>query len=333
MTVHKIRRQGKRCALLAAVCFLTAFRGSGAALAEAWPDRTVTAIAPFAAGSAADVMARIALEQISKQVGRSIVVENRVGAGGTLGANVVAKAAPDGYTILAHSSSLAAAHSLYPALPYDTLRDLTPVIPLGLQPMVLVTAPAKGWKTLGDLVAAAKAKSGGLNFASAGVGSASHIAAERLRIRAGFEAQHIPFKGAMEAFMEVMAGRVDFSFFPLAPALPLIKEGKLAALAVSTSKRTAALAHVPTTIEAGVANSAYDFWVGLFLPSKTTRDIIIKLHRETEQALQAQAVRERLEKLGVEPMPMSHDQFNGYFLIDVAAHEKIVKAAGIPAPR
>ena len=218
MTVHKISRQGKRCALLAVVCLLTAFRGSGAAQAEAWPDRTVTAaIAPFAAGSAADVMARIALEQISKQVGRPIVVENRVGAGGTLGANVVAKAAPDGYTILAHSSSLAAAHSLYPALPYDTLRDLAPVIPLGLQPMVLVTAPAKGWKTLGDLVAAAKAKSGALNFASAGVGSASHIAAERLRIRAGFEAQHIPFKGAMEAFTEVMAGRVDFSFFPLAP--------------------------------------------------------------------------------------------------------------------
>jgi tripartite-type tricarboxylate transporter receptor subunit TctC len=333
MTVHTITRQGRGCVFLAAAWLLVAFQVSDTALAEAWPSKTVTAIAPFAAGSAADVMARVALDQISKQVGRPIVVENRLGAGGTLGANVVAKAAPDGYTILAHSSSLAAAHGLYRTLPYDTLGDLTPVVPLGLQPMVLVTSPAKGWKTLGDLVAAAKAKPGRLNFASAGVGSASHIAAERLRISAGFEAQHIPFKGAMEAFTEVIAGRVDIAFFPLAPALPLVKSGKLAALAVSTSKRTAALADVPTTTEAGVADSAYDFWVGLFLPSKTSRDIIIKLHQETERALQAQAVRARLEKLGVEPMPMSPDQFDTYFRNDVAAHEKIVKAAGIPAPQ
>jgi len=293
----------------------------------------VTAIAPFAAGSASDVMARIAFDQISKQVGRSIVVENRVGAGGTLGANAVAKAVPDGYTILAHSSSLAAAHGLYPTLPYDTLRDLVPIIPLGLQPLVLVTSPGKGWKTLGDLVAAAKATSGALNFASAGVGSASHIAVERLRVSAGFQAQHIPFKGAMEAFREVMAGRVDMSFFPLAPALPLIKDGKLVPLAVSTSKRTAALAHVPTTVEGGIANSTYDFWVGLFLPARTPRDVVATLHRETARALQTEAVRGRFAKLGVEPMSMSHDQFDVYFRNDVAAHVTIVKAAGISSPR
>jgi tripartite-type tricarboxylate transporter receptor subunit TctC len=199
--------------------------------------------------------------------------------------------------------------------------------------MVLVTAPAKGWKTLGDLVTAAKAKAGALNFASAGVGSASHIAVERLRVSAGFEAQHIPFKGAMEAFTEVMAGRVDMSFFPLAPALALIKDGKLVPLAVSTSKRTVALAHVPTTGEAGVADSAYDFWVGLFLPARTPNDIVAKLHRETERALQTDAVRARFAKLGVEPMPMSQSQFNAYFRDDVAAHVKIVKAAGIPSPR
>ena len=195
MTVRKIAPQGRRRALVTIACLLTSFSGLEAASAETWPSKTVTAIAPFAAGSAADVMARIALDQISKQVGRPIVVENRVGAGGTLGANVVAKAAPDGYTILAHSSSLAAAHGLYPALPYDTLRDLAPVIPLGLQPMVLVTAPAKGWKTLGDLVTAAKAKAGALNFASAGVGSASHIAVERLRVSAGFDGAAHPVQG------------------------------------------------------------------------------------------------------------------------------------------
>lgn len=333
MTVPKITGQGTRRAFLAIGCLLTIFQGSDAARAEAWPSKTITVIAPFAAGSAADVIARIAFDQISRQIERSIVVENRGGAGGTLGAHVVAKAAPDGYTILAHSSSLAAAHSLYPALPYDTLRDLAPVVPLGLQPMVLVTAPTNGWKTLGDLVAAAKAKAGGLNFASAGVGSASHIAVERLRISAGFDAQHIPFKGANEAFREVMTGRVDMAFFPIAPALPLIKDGKLIALAVSSSKRAAALADVPTTTEAGMIDSAYDFWVGLFLPARTASDIIVKLHRETERALQAEAVRERLAKLGVEPMPMSHEQFETYFRNDIAAHGKIVKAARIPVPQ
>jgi tripartite-type tricarboxylate transporter receptor subunit TctC len=199
--------------------------------------------------------------------------------------------------------------------------------------MVLVTGPATGWKTLGDLVTAAKSRAGALNFASAGVGSASHLAVERLRVSAGFEAQHIPFKGAMEAFTEVMTGRVEFAFFPIAPALPLIKDGKLVPLAVSTSKRTAALQQVPTTIEAGVADSAYEFWVGLFLPARTPRDIVAMLHRQTERALEVETVRERLAKLGVEPMPMSHEQFGVYFREDVAAHVKIVKAAGIPSPR
>jgi tripartite-type tricarboxylate transporter receptor subunit TctC len=329
MTVDMVGRQGRCAALLAMGCSLIVMSSSSATLAQEWPAKTVAAIAPFAAGSAADVMARVALDQVSKQVGRPIVVENRVGAGGTLGANLVAKAVPDGYTVLVHSSSLAAAHGLYPKLPYDTLGDLAPIIPLGLQPMVLVTAPSKGFKTLGDLIAAAKAKPGTFNFASAGVGSASHIAAERLRIGSGFKAQHIPFKGAMEAFSEIMAGRVDFSFFPLAPALPLIKSGKLVALAVSTSKRTMAMPDVPTTTEAGLADSGYDFWVGLFLPVKTSRDIVAKLHRETKSALQAVSVRERLAKLGVEPLPMSVDQFSAYFRADVAAHMKIVKSANI----
>jgi tripartite-type tricarboxylate transporter receptor subunit TctC len=331
MKAHNIARQGTRHAYLTIACLLSAVAGPCAARAEEWPGKTVTAVAPFAAGSAADVMARVVLDQISKQVGRPIVVENRAGAGGTIGAGFVAKAAPDGYTVLAHSTSLAAAHGLYRSLPYDTLQDLMPVVPLGLQPMVLVTGPAKGWKTLGDLVAAAKSAATPLNFASAGVGSASHLAVERLRIAAGFEAQHIPFKGAMEAFTEVIAGRVDLAFFPIAPALPLIREGKLVPLAASTSNRTVALPQVPTTAEAGVADSAYDFWVGLFLPARTPVAIVARLHRETERALQVEAVEQRLSKLGVEPMPLNREQFEAYFRKDVAAHVEIVKAARIPA--
>jgi tripartite-type tricarboxylate transporter receptor subunit TctC len=270
----------------------------------------------------------VVFNQVSKQLGQPIVVENRGGAGGTLGANVVARAAPDGYTILA-TGALAAAHALYPTLPYSTLRDFIPVIPLGQQPLVLVTAPSKGFKTLGDLIATAKAKPRTLNFASAGLGSPTHLAAERLRISAGFDGQHIPFKGSPEALTDVLAGRVDFYLSPVAPVLPLINDGKLVALAVSTSKRATALPQVPTTVEAGLTDAAYDFWVGLYLPTKTPRDIVIKLRRETEKALQTLSVRERLATLGVEPMPMSLDRFDEYFRNDVAANERIVKAANI----
>ena len=178
--------------------------------------------------------------------------ENRPGAGGTLGANLVAKSAPNGNTMLVHSSSFASALSLYKTLPYDTLNDFAAVLPLGNSPTVLVVAPSKGFKTVADLIAAAKAKPGAMNFASAGLGSTSHLAAERFRLSAGIEAQHIPFRGPNEAFTEVLAGRIDFYFLPLAPALPLVKEGQLIALAVSSEKRATALPDVPTTTELGL---------------------------------------------------------------------------------
>jgi len=331
MSVHKAVRQGAWLTLLATAGSLIALARSDAALAQAWPTRTITAIVPIAAGSAVDVMSRVALDQVSKQIGRPIVVENRPGAGGSLGANVVAKAAPDGYTMLAYGSPLAITHALYPKLPYNTLQDFMPVIPLGQQPLVLVTAPSKGFKTLGDLITAAKARPGKLNFASAGIGSGSHFAAERLRLSAGFEAQHIPFKGATEGLTETMTGRVDFFFLPLAPALSLIKDGKLVALAVSAAKRAAALPDVPTTAEGGIPNSSYNLWFGAFLPAKTPRDIVVRLHQETDKALHVRAVQERLATLGVEPMPMSLDQFDRYFRDDVEAHVRLAKAANIVA--
>ena len=305
---------------------------SNTAWAQAWPFRNVTAIVPFAAGSAGDVIPRIVLDQVSKQVGRAVVIENRGGAGGTIGSNLVAKAEPDGHTILA-SGALATAHGLYPKLPYDTLRDFVPVIPLGQQPMVLVTAPSKGFKTLADLISAAKAKPGVLNYASAGVGSASHFAVERLRISAGFEVQHIPFRGATEGLTETLAGRVDFFFVPLAPALSLINDGRLLALAVSTPKRATALPQVPTTTEAGYVGSAYEFWVGLFLPANTPRNIVTKLHAETAAALQTASVQERLAQVGVEPMPMNQEQFTAYFKDDLAAMSHLIKVANIRLPQ
>ena len=310
-----------------ASCTLIAF--AAPAVAQTWPTRPITAVVPLAAGSASDVMGRVVLDQVSRQVGQPIVVENRPGAGGTIGANVVAKAPPDGNTILVYGA-LAISHALYSKLPYSTLDDFAPVVPIGLQPLVLVTAPAKGFKTLADLIAAAKARPGALNYASAGIGSASHFAAERLRVSAGIEAQHVTFRGANEALTEVVGGRVDFIYIPIAPALPLINDGKLVALAISAEKRAAELPDVPTSGEAGLANSAYQFWSGLFVPAKTPRDIIVRLHDETEKALQLAAVQERLAKLGVEPMPMSLDQFEKFFRDDVAANVQLVKAAHIP---
>lgn len=330
MTVHKAVQQGT-CRALAAIVGLSIVLAVSdvAPAAQPWPNRPITVIVPFGAGSASDVIARVALHQVSEQVGQPIIIVNRGGAGGTLGSNLVAKAASDGYTVLA-TGALAAAQGLYRTLPYETLQDFVPVIPLGLQPLVLVTATSKGYKTLADLIAVAKAQPGAMNFTSAGVGSASHLAAKRLRLSGNFEARHIPFRGAGEALTEVLAGRVDFMFVPLAAALPLIKDYKLVALAVSSSRRASSLPAVPTTAEVGLTGSTFEFWVGLFLPAKTPPDIVTKLHKEAAIALETPTVRENFAKLGVERMPMSQNEFDEFFHHDVEAYVKLVKAANIP---
>src|SRR2546421_559201 len=296
-----------RHAALLALLSLTAFAVPAAA--QDWPARNITVIVPLGAGSASDIIARVVMEQVGSDLGKVVVVETRPGAGGTIGANMVAKAAPDGYTILIYGA-LASAHALYSKLPYDTLNDFVPVASLGQQPLVVVAAPAKGYKTLGDLVAAGKAKPGALNYSTAGVGSASHFGAERLRASAGFEAQHIPFKGAAEAVTDVVAERSDFSVQLPATTLPLLKDGKLAALAVSAEKRISLMPDVPTTIEAGLPrDSVYPFYTGVYLPAKTPHEITKKLAGEIGKVLREPAVQSRLAVLGVEPMPMSQSEF------------------------
>ncbi len=280
-------------------------------------------VSAVTAGNAGDIIARIVLEQVSKQIGQSFVIENRPGAGGTIGSASVAKAEPDGYTMLLLSSSQGSYLVLHKNLPYDPLRDFAPVALFGVQPSVLVAAPSKGWKSVTDLVAAAKASPGAVNFASAGVGSASHWAAERLRVATGIKVQHIPFRGPVEAFTEVMTGRVDFYYLPIAPALPNIRDGKVVALAVSTPNRAPALPNVPTVVEAGYPDAQYLFWGGLALPAKTPRDIVDRLHAETQKALNMPAIQERLATFGVEPMPLSADQFDKFYRDDVAGIVKL----------
>jgi len=298
------------------------------ASAQDWPSRNITVVVPLGAGSASDIMARVVMEQVSKQLGQTIVIENRPGAGGTIGASAVAKSAPDGYTILAYGA-LGTARALYTKLPYDTLNDFIPVIPFGQQPLAIVASPAK-YKTLNDLIAAGKAKPDALNYSTAGSGSASHFGAERLRLSAGFEAQHIAFKGAAEAVTEVMAERVDFSVQPFTTTLSLLRDGKLKALAVSAHKRASLMPEVPTTIEAGLpADSVYPFYSGVFLPANTPRAIVDRLHAETAKALQAPAVQARFAALGIEPMPMTLAEFAAFFRQDVDTTVALAKAAKI----
>jgi tripartite-type tricarboxylate transporter receptor subunit TctC len=274
-------------------------------------------------------MARTVSDKLTAQLGQPVVVENRPGAGGTIGVAQVAKADPDGHTLLVHSSSYTVTPSTYSNLPYDTLRDMTGVVPLGLLPNVLVIAPSKGIRSVKELVAAAKAKPGSMNSASVGIGSATHLNAERFRLGAGIDTVNVPFKGSPEALTEIITGRVDYYFCPVVSVLPLLKDGKILALAVGSTRRSSALPELPTTLEAGIPNSDYNFWVGMFAPAKTPHDTVSRLYRETAKALHSADVREKLARIGAEPMDYNPEQFNAYLREEIAANAALVKAAGI----
>jgi tripartite-type tricarboxylate transporter receptor subunit TctC len=257
--------------------------------AQDWPTRPIRMIIPLTAGAATDILARAVFEQVSTQLGQPIVIENRPGAGNTLGMAAVAQAEPDGYTIMTNSST----HTVSPAtrskLPFNVLTDLAGVIPLGNMPVVMVVNPKKGYKTLNDFVAAARAKPGSINYASAGAGNSSHLNGERFRLAAKFEAVHVPQRGAPEAITEVIAGRLDFYFAPLLNSLPFLRDGQLQALAVSGSQRASALPDIPTTVQAGYPNSEYNFWIGVFVPGKTPVAIRDRLHAEIAKAIKTPA--------------------------------------------
>ena len=249
--------------------------------------------------SALDIVTRAVMEQVSAQLGQPIIIENRTGAGNTIAMAAVARAEPDGYTILANSSTHSLVPVTYSALSFDTFRDLTPIIPLGNTPLVMVVSSSKGYKNVADFVAAAKEKRGAMNYSSGGVGSITHLAMEAFRLAAGFEAVHVPFRGAPEALTEVLAGRADFYFSPLTAVLPFLQDGKLQALAVSGSQRVSALPNVPTVAEAGYPEATYNFWVGLFAPSKTPAPLIERIYQETAQALQGPTLKPVLLPVGV----------------------------------
>ena len=304
-----------------------------AAAAQAgYPNKPIRVIVPFAAGSTTDIIARAISDKMSASLGQQLVVENKAGASGTIGQQLVAGAAPDGYTIMVHSSSHTVSPSTFAKLPFDTVADFTGITPISSTPNVLVMAPGKGIKTLGELLAAARAKPGTMNFASAGQGSATHLNAEKFKMAAKIEATNIPFKGSAEAVTEVISGRVDYYFSPIAPVIGQIKGGQLLALAVGSPMRASALPDVPTTAEAGVPGSEFNFWIGMMAPAKTPRDIVNRLQAEVVKALADPEVKERFAKLGADAWTLTPEQFDAYIKTEIASNAKLVQAAGL-APK
>ena len=312
-----------------AILFL-AVSASSAAVAQDWPSRPIRAVIPFTAGSGSDIVGRTVLEQISKQIGQPIIVENRVGAGGTIGTAVVAKADPDGYTLLFESSAHTSTPLVYKNLTY-TPSDFIPIASVASLPQVLIISPGKNITSVGALAEAAKANPGKMSYASGGIASATHLSVERFRLSAGFAAVHVPFRGGPEAITEVMTGRVDFYFVPVLPALGFIRDGRLLALAVSTKQRASLLPDVPTTTEAGFKDSDYNFWVGLLAPAKTPQAIVERLHAEVEKAVKTPEIAAKLKGYGADPMLQSAAEFRQQIKDELAANEKLVKAVGITA--
>ena len=298
---------------------------------EPYPARTIRIIVPFTPGSVTDVMGRSVSDKLAANLGQPVIVENRPGAGGTIGIAQVAKSAPDGYTLVVVSAGYAVNPVIYENLPYDSAKDLAGVIPLGNLPSVLFASPAIGVKSVQELIALAKAKPGALNYPSAGIGSASHVNAEKFLAVTGIKAVHVPLKGAPEMITETMAGRTQFGTVGISAAQSAIRDGRLIALAVSGKKRAPNLPDVPTVAEAGVPGAEFNFWIGVLAPGQTPRPIIHKLHAEFDRALQSPDVRDRHAKLGADPMPMSPEQFDAQMREDLATLGGLLRAAGVKA--
>jgi tripartite-type tricarboxylate transporter receptor subunit TctC len=312
-----------------AIIVATVGLASEAAVAQSWPSKPIRAFIPFAAGSATDIVPRAVFEPLGAELGQSIIVENRGGAGGTLGIGAVVRANPDGYTILANSSAHTIAPWIVPSFPFDLAKDLSSALMIGQNANILIVSPSKGWRTVQDLVASAKAKPGSINYGSAGVGTATHIAAEKFRVAAGFEAVHVAYKGGAEALADIVAGRIDFYYCPISTALPFIEDKRVLALVASTATRAPELPDVPTSLDAGYPNSDLTIWYGVFMPSQTARAIVDKFHSAATKVLATPAMQQRLTQLAINPMPITPADMDKYVTAELSSNERLIRAAGI----
>ena len=301
---------------------------AGVASAQTYPSKAIKIIVPFTPGSATDVMARIVGERLNAAWGQPVVVENKPGAGGTIGIRDTARADPDGYTLVLVSSGHAVNHVLYKDLGYDTLKDFAAVAMLGSLPSVLIVPPNSPVNSVKELVTMLKAKPGQYNYASAGVGSGAHVSIEKFNVAAGVKAVHVPLKGTPPILTETMGGRVDYAMVPAVSGMGPVRDGKVKPLAVTTGKRVAALPNVPTLGEAGFPAGESTFWLALLAPARTPQDVLAKVNAEVNRALTAQDMVDRLAKLGTDPMPMTPAQSDAFIAREYHELGKIMRDAG-----
>ena len=296
-----------------------------------YPNKPIRIVVGFSAGSVVDVSARVVGQKLTESWKQQVVVENRPSAGGIIAAQIVAGGNPDGYTLLSVSAGHAVAPAIYAKLPYDTLKDFAGITTTVNTPAVLVANPQLGARSLKDLIALAKSKPGALNFASAGIGSATHFSAEMFKSMAAIDVVHVPFKGIPEALADTMTGRVQYFLSPLAIALPMIKEGKVIALGITTATRSPVLPDVPTIAEAGVPGYRWDTWFGLLAPAKTPRPLIARLNGEITRILDLPDVRGRWVALGAESVPTTPERFDKLIAEQATTFARLARAAGIKA--
>ena len=299
--------------------------------AAQFPRRPIRFVIGFTPGGGPDITARFIGQKLAGRWHQQVVTDNRPGAGGTIAANIVATANPDGYTLLSVSNAHAVAAAIYAKLPYDTVKDFAGITMTASGPALLLVSPSIGVKSAKELIALAKTRPGQLNYSSAGVGSGAHFAAELFKNMAGIDVVHVPFKGIPEAITETISGRVQFFLSPLASALNLVREGRALAIGVSGVKRAPQLPELPTIAESGLPGYRFDYWYGMLAPAKTPRAIVEKLNHEITGIMQSEEVRSRWSALGVEPAPMTPQAFDQWIRDDIATSVKLARAANIKA--
>ncbi|NBW78305.1 MAG: tripartite tricarboxylate transporter substrate binding protein [Betaproteobacteria bacterium] len=300
--------------------FVSAQTGSGA-----YPSKTIRLVVPFTAGSASDVLARTVADKLSQSWGQPVIIDNKPGAGGVIGTTLVSKSEPDGYTLLVVSAGHVVNPSVYPNLPYDTLKDFAGVIPLASMPSVLAISSQNSIKNTRDFVNALKSRPSNINYVSGGIGSASHVSGEKFLNTTALNAVHIPLKGAPDMVTELIAQRADFGFLPITAAISHVKSGRLKAIAVSSPYRSSALPEIPTLSEEGLPNAEFNFWIGLLAPSKTPKEIVLRLNNEISKIIQSKDVSEKYQALGAEPMLMSPNQFDAFMGEELNSLAKVIK--------
>jgi tripartite-type tricarboxylate transporter receptor subunit TctC len=299
--------------------------------AQKFPSKPIRLVATSTPGSPVDIYARALADPLGKSVGQTVVVDNRAGAGGTLAAGIVLASEPDGHVALVNTSAQVIAPFTYTGLAFDMLRDFSGIGPIAVLPNVVIVPPQRGWKSLRDLLDAARAKPGAYSYGTGGSGTGTHLSAELLRMRAGLNAVQVPYKGSPEVLVEIISGRIDWSVVPLSTALGQIRDGRIQALALSAERRSAQLPELPTLAEAGLRDADFPFWVGLFVSARVPRSIVRKLHEETVKAMQSLEVRDRLTRLGAELVVMTPERFDAYVKAQAKVAASIVKAANIRA--